>query len=115
MDHACPVCRKDIPRKKLSRAIVSAMAIDCPHCMHKIHLNINRTEGVLVVLNFILIVVLAVFAWWLQSRDLVLATLGAIMAGALALPFLENVWLRRWPRYGLPPDARAAPQDGDER
>lgn len=115
MDHTCPVCGKDIGKKKLSRAIVSAMAIDCPHCMHKVHLNIHRAEAVVVILNFTLIVALAVFAWWLQSRGLALATIGAIMVGALTLPFLENVWLRDWPRYWLAPDAGTRPRDADEQ
>lgn len=99
MDHRCPMCRKDIDKRKLSRSIVAAMAIDCPHCMHKIHLNIHRAEALVVLFNFSLIVLLAVFAYWFQSRGLVLAALGAALVGALALPLLERIVLRTWPRY----------------
>ncbi len=113
MDHRCPVCGKDIDRKKFSRAIVSTMAIDCPHCLRKIHLNIHRAEAVLVLGNFIFIVGFATFAWWLQSRGLVLAMFGAIMAGALLLPLLERAWLRDWPRYALPADAAAEERSKD--
>ncbi len=108
MDHHCPACGKEISRKKLSRSIVAAIAIDCPHCLQKIHLNIHRAEALLVLFNFSIIVVLAAFAYWFQSRDLVLAALGAALAGALALPLLERVVLRAWPRY-----VRHAPPDTD--
>jgi hypothetical protein len=43
--------------------------------------------------------VLGVLAYWFQSQGLVLAVLAAAMAGALALPLLEQCWLRSWPRY----------------
>ncbi len=108
MDHRCPMCRKDIVERKLSRAIIAAMDIDCPHCMHKIHLNIHRAEALVVLFNFSLIVVLAAFAYWFQSRGLVLAALGAALVGALAVPLLERVVLRTWPRY-----VRHAPADTD--
>lgn len=112
MDHSCPVCNRLIDKNKLSRAIVSAMATDCPHCMHRIHLNIHRAEAFIVLLNFSLIVILAAFAWWLQSRDLVLAMLAAIMVGALVLPLLEKIWLRHWPRYISPADGATSQEDG---
>jgi DNA-directed RNA polymerase subunit RPC12/RpoP len=106
MDHRCPVCRVDVGKKKLNRAIVAGMAIDCPHCMHKIHLNIHRVEALVVLFNFSAIIVTAAFAYWFQSRGLVLAMLGLAMLGALTLPLLEKTLLRTWPRY-LSPDQEA--------
>ena len=43
--------------------------------------------------------VVGVLAWRLQSQALALLLFGVAMAGALAVPLLENTWLRRWPRY----------------
>ena len=75
------------------------MSIECSHCKSVIHLNIHRSETIIVLLNFAVIVVLAVFAYWFQSRGLVLVAVGAAMVGAATLPLLERIYLRTWPRY----------------
>ena len=75
------------------------MEIDCSHCKGTIRLNVHRAEEIVVLLDFAAIIVLAAFAYWFQSRGLVLAALGAAMVGALALPLLERTYLRTWPRY----------------
>ena len=75
------------------------MEHECSNCKRRIQLNIHRVESIVVLLNFGAVVVLAGFAYWFQSRNLVLTTLGVVMAGALMLPLLEKTWLRHWPRY----------------
>lgn len=75
------------------------MEIDCSHCKSTIRLNVHRAETIIVLLNFGTIIVLAAFAYWFQSQGLVLSALGAAMVGALALPVLEQTYLRTWPRY----------------
>ena len=99
MDYRCPVCEADLGKRKLSQAVITRMSIECSHCKSVIHLNIHRAETIIVLLNFAVIVVLAVFAYWFQSRGLVLVAVGAAMVGAAALPLLERIYLRTWPRY----------------
>ncbi len=75
------------------------MEIDCSHCKSTIRLNVHRAEEIVVLLSFGTIIVLAAFAYWFESQGLVLSALGAAMMGALALPLLEQTYLRTWPRY----------------
>jgi hypothetical protein len=75
------------------------MEIECPHCKNMLRLNLHRTEVIIALLNFGTIVALGAFAYLLQSQGLVLAALGAAALGALALPLLEQTYLRTWPRY----------------
>ena len=101
MDYRCPACRADLGKRKLIHSIIARMEMDCPHCGRTIRLNIHRAEMAVVLLNFGTIVVLGAFAYWLQSHGLALALFGALMLGALALPLLEQTWLRTWPRYAM--------------
>lgn len=75
------------------------MEIDCAHCGSTIHLNVHRAEVLALYVSIAVIVVLAGLAYWLQSQALALLAMAAVMLGALALPFVEHVVLRRWPRY----------------
>lgn len=75
------------------------LEIECRHCKCVVRHNIHRAETIIVLLDFAAIIVLAAFAYWFQSRDLVLVAVGAAMAGAAALPVLERTYLRTWPRY----------------
>lgn len=75
------------------------MEIECSHCKNVIRLNVHPSEMVVVFLIFGTIVVLGTLGYWFQSHGLMLAVFGAAMAGALALPVLEKICLRSWPRY----------------
>ena len=99
MDHRCPICKANLGRRKLSQTIVARMEIDCPHCNGRLQLNVHRAETIVVLLSFGTIVVLAALAYWMQSQRLMLFAFGAVMAGAAALPLVEHVYLRTWPRY----------------
>ncbi len=99
MDHRCPVCSADLKRRKLSQAIVARMEIECSYCKNALQLNIHRLEVILVLFVFGAIVVLAALAYWVQSQSLALTAFGVAMAGSLALPLLERIYLRSWPRY----------------
>ncbi len=99
MDHRCPLCRRNLAQRKLSQAVMTRMEIDCPHCLNRIRLNVHPAESILVLLNFGVVIVLAALAYGYRSQGLALAAFGAVMAGALALPLLENIYLRNWPRY----------------
>ena len=99
MDYRCPVCRADLGKRKLSQTIAPRMAIECSRCKSVIHLNVHRAETIIVLLNFAVIVALAAFAYWFQSRGMVLVAVGAALVGASALPLLERTYLRTWPRY----------------
>ena len=99
MDYRCPVCAKDLGKRRLSQSIVARMSIECKHCNSVIFLNLHRIESIVVMLNFLVIIALALFAYWLHNGNLVLVALFAAMAGAAALPLLERTWLRDWPRY----------------
>lgn len=99
MDYRCPVCTADLGKRRFGQAIMIKMTTQCSHCNSVLHLNVHRSETIVVAINFAVIVVLAAFAYWFQSRDLVLVAVGAAMAGAAALPLLERSYLRSWPRY----------------
>jgi hypothetical protein len=75
------------------------MEIDCSHCKSRIRLNLHWAEVIVVLLGFGTFVVLAALAYALQSQRLALIAFGAAMVGALALPLLERIFLRSWPRY----------------
>lgn len=89
----------DLRQRKLSQAIVARMEIDCPHCVQRIRLNVHPAEVVIALCDFAIVIALAALAYGYRSQGLVLAALGAAMAGALALPLLQKTWLRSWPRY----------------
>ena len=99
MDYRCPHCRADLRKRKLSQIVITKMEIDCSHCRRTIRLNIHGAEMITVLVNFGLIVGLAVVAYRQHSQQLMLLAFVAAMAGAAALPVLENTVLRRWPRY----------------
>lgn len=99
MDYRCPVCRENLGKRRVTQAVVTRMEIDCPRCKSQVRLRVHVAEEIVVLLSFGTIVVLAAFAYWFQSQGLVIAALGAAMLGALALPLLEQTYLRHWPRY----------------
>ena len=106
MDYRCPLCRKEIVRRRLSQTVMLGLEIECPHCKRVIRHNLHRAETVIIMLNFAAIIVLGVLAYRLHSQKLLIATLGVAMAGAAIWPLLEHTYLRRWPRYAAMP-ARA--------
>jgi DNA-directed RNA polymerase subunit RPC12/RpoP len=99
MDYRCPDCGAHLGKRKLTQAIVARMEVDCSNCRSTIRLNVHPSEAILVVLSFGAIIALGALAYGLQSEPLALATFGAVMLGALALPVLEHTYLRTWPRY----------------
>lgn len=101
MDYRCPVCGTDVGKRRVGEAVVSRMEVKCSHCKNVIRLNIHRAEMVVVLLVFGAIVVLAALGYWFQSDGLMLSVFGVVMVGSLALPLLEKVYLRSWPRYAL--------------
>jgi hypothetical protein len=108
MDYRCPICRADLGQRRLVHAIVTKMESDCSVCRGRLRMNIHQAEMAVVLVSFVAILVVGVLAYLLQSHGLALLLFGVAMAGAGALPLLENTWLRRWPRYvpaGKPPAA----------
>lgn len=99
MDYRCPVCREAIAKRRLSETVMLKLEIECPRCNSVVRHNIHRVEHVIVLLNFAALIVLAAFAYWFQSRSLVLVAVGVAIVGASALPVLERTYLRAWPRY----------------
>jgi hypothetical protein len=99
MDYRCPICRADLGQRKLVNAILTKMESDCSVCRGRLRMNIHQVEMAAVTVSFGAVVVVGLLAWWLQSQALALLLFGVAMVGALAVPVLENTWLRRWPRY----------------
>ena len=99
MDYRCPVCGTNLAKRRITQAVVVRMEMECSHCKSVIRLNVHRSEEIVVLLSFGTIVALAAFAYLFQSQSLVITALGAAMLGALALPLLEQTYLRTWPRY----------------
>jgi hypothetical protein len=101
MDYRCPACAANLAKRKFTQAIVIRMERDCPHCNSILRLNVHRAEEIAVLASVGTVVVLAAAAYWLQSQVLALAAFGAAMVAALALPLLEQTYLRNWPRFKL--------------
>ncbi|HQZ46213.1 MAG TPA: hypothetical protein PK042_08855 [Usitatibacteraceae bacterium] len=99
MDYHCPLCKSDLGRSKLSRAVMARLEIECSQCGKPIRVNVHRAERIVVLANFAVILVLAGLAYWFHSRELVVVAFLAAMVGAASLPLVERVWLRTWPRY----------------
>ena len=99
MDYRCPLCGKDLRKRRLTEAVVTRMEIECLHCKGVIRLNLHPAEMITVTLIFGALVILAVLGYWLESRGAVIAFLGVAMVGALAMPVLEKFILRAWLRY----------------
>lgn len=114
MDYRCPLCGKDLPARKLSQAIIAQMELDCPHCKRRLQLNVHWAETAAILGGFGGFALFAALAYWLDRQGLYLVAFAAAMAGALALPLLERLGLRSWPRY-VPADAKRVRNSGNER
>jgi DNA-directed RNA polymerase subunit RPC12/RpoP len=99
MDNRCPVCGKDLGRRKLAHSIVARMDVDCPHCGGGLSVHVHPAERILVLAGAGGALALAVLSYLAQSQALLLAALLAGMAAAGAMSMLDRIWLRDWPRY----------------
>lgn len=99
MNYRCPLCGTIQKKTKFGQSMVTRMEVECVQCHRLLRLNVHRAEAILVLLDFAAIITLALLAYRFQDRDLMLAAFGAAMLGAAALPLLERVCLRNWPRY----------------
>lgn len=105
MNYRCPHCGQDLATRKLGRALIARMEIDCPRCQRRLRLNLHPAETAVVLAASAAFVALAALAYQRQSQGLLLAALVAGGAGMGAVYLLERRWLRDWPRY-VPRDAR---------
>jgi hypothetical protein len=99
MDNRCPLCGKDLGRKKLAYAVMVRMELDCPHCAGALRRNVHRGETAIVLVGSGGALALLLVSLHTRSQALLLAGLGVGAASVLAEFALERVWLRRWPRY----------------
>lgn len=99
MDHRCPICHAEQKKQKFGQSLVARMNIECAHCGKLLRLNVHKLESMVVFLNFTAIVLLAIVAYKIQSRELALVAVFLALAGSAALPLLERTYLRKWPRY----------------
>lgn len=99
MDNRCPLCGKDLGRKRLAYAVIARIDMECPHCRRGLSMNLHRGETAIVILGTGSAVVLLVLSLYTRSQALLLAALGVGAAAAGAELALERFWLRRWPRY----------------
>ncbi|MDH4094069.1 MAG: hypothetical protein OEV81_04705 [Betaproteobacteria bacterium] len=99
MDNRCPLCGKDLGRRKLGYSIVARMDVECPHCSGRLSVNVHRAEQAIVLIGAGCALLLAALSYTQQRQALLLAALGAGIAAAVAMFALERAWLRRWPRY----------------
>jgi len=99
MDNRCPICGKDLGRRKLAYSIVARMDVDCPHCQGGLTVHVHPAERALVLGGTGAALALAVLSYVAQSQALLLAALVAGMAAAGAMSALDRIWLRAWPRY----------------
>jgi hypothetical protein len=99
VDNRCPVCSRELGRRKLAHSVVARMDVDCPHCGGGLSVHVHAAERTLVLAGTGAALALALLSYAAQSQALLLAALGAGVAAAAALSVLDRVWLRDWPRY----------------
>jgi len=99
MDNRCPLCVRDLGRRKLAHSVIARMDVDCPHCAGRLSVNVHRAERAVVLLGVACTLGLALLSYAEQRQALLLAALAAGVATAVAMFALERVWLRAWPRY----------------
>lgn len=99
MDNRCPICGKDLGRRKLAHSVVARMDMDCPHCRGGLSVNVHPAEQTIVLAGVGAALALAALSYATRSQALLLAALAAGVAAAGAMALLERIWLRAWPRY----------------
>jgi len=99
MDYGCPICGKDVGGRRRLGPVVVRMEMDCPHCRGRIQLNVHPLEMRIVLGGFAAFAVLAALGYVLHNNAVIFLALIAGMAGPVALPAVERVWLRHWARY----------------
>lgn len=99
MDYRCPQCARDLATSKPVRSLIARMDADCPHCLARLEVNVHRAETLLVLGTVSGCVALAALAYLRQDQELLLAALGAGMAGAAAVYLTERTALRAWRRF----------------
>ncbi len=99
MDNRCPICGKDLGRRKLAYSIVARMDVDCPHCSGGLTVHLHPAERILVLGGAGAVLVLAALSYVAQSQALLLAAVAVAMAAGGAASALDRIWLRAWPRY----------------
>src|SRR5690606_30891726 len=95
----CPLCRFDLARRKLTQAVVARWEVDCPSCKGRLRLNVHPAENGLLLASFGMFAGLAALAYFLQRDALYGAAFIIAIIGTAAVPLLERVVLREWPRY----------------
>jgi hypothetical protein len=99
MDHRCPLCGDRIAFRKLSQPIIARAEIDCPFCKGRLKVNLHAAEEAVVLGTLGGFLLCAGLGYWLESEGLYVAAFAVAMLGAGALPLIERLWLRAWPRY----------------
>jgi len=99
VDNRCPLCARDLGRRKLAYSVIARMDLACPHCAGPLSVNVHRGERAIVLLGTAAVLALALLSYAEQRQALLLAALGAGAAATAALVALERIWLRDWPRY----------------
>ena len=99
MDNRCPICGKELGRRKLAYSVVARMDVDCPHCGGGLSVHVHPGERVIVLGGAGAALALAVLSYALQSQALLLGAIAVGAGAAAALSALERLGLRAWPRY----------------
>ncbi len=99
MDYRCPVCRVSLKKRKLGQTVIARMEMDCPHCKNRVQMNVHGVETFAFLSICAAFIVLAASAYGFQSQELMLLGLGVAALGALALTWIDRVYLKDWPRY----------------
>lgn len=103
MDYRCPVCRVSLKRRKLSQTVIARMEMDCPQCKNRVQMNVHKVETFVFLSICAAFIVLAASAYRFRSQELMLLGLGVAALGAIALTWIDRVYLKDWPRYLLAP------------
>ena len=92
----CPICGSPA---EVTDVVIESYDVDCPQCKKTVKLNLHPVELVAIFVAFGATLLLGLLGYWLEVRGLMLGAFGAAMLGALAIPLIETVYLRSWPRY----------------
>jgi hypothetical protein len=105
MDNRCPICGKDLGRRKLAYSVIARMDVDCPHCGGGLSVHVHPAERFILLAGTFAALALATVSYVVRSQGLLLAAFAAGLAAAMALSAFERLRLRNWSRY-VPRQAR---------
>jgi hypothetical protein len=95
----CPHCGHDLASRKLARAIIARMEIDCPGCQRRLRLNLHPLETLVVLAGAGAFVARPYSPTSVRATRCCSPPSPSASRPWGAVYVVERHWLRDWPRY----------------